>query len=248
MKKTFLTLFTFLVLSQLHAQNIEITALANMGLFRYTGNYTTSTSFINGGTAGAKAGYTNNPYGNKFAFSYGAGLQAQYVGRTGFIFGLQAGYEILRSKVDLTDVYIFGVYEATGNYYNQASPTPVKGQTYLQSQDINFSPYIGYRLKIKKVKIDLMPGFDFGFNVNTHEYGKATDNGGNVYQTDLDRGKFPADFRISFRAAVSYNKFSVTTGFVQGLTNFSNHLLNDSPTPYYTHSQLISLGLAYRIK
>jgi len=248
MKKTFLTLFTFLVLSQLHAQNIEISLLGNTGLFRYTGNYTTSTSFINGGMANSKAGYTNNPYGNKFAFSYGGGLQVQYVGHSGFIAGLQGGYQILRSKVDLNGVYRSDLNFATGNYYNLAGPTPANGHTNLQSQDINVNPYIGYRLKIKRVKIDLMPGFDLGFNLNTHEYGKATDDAGNVYQTDLDRGKFPTDFRVSLRAAIYYNKFSITAGFVQGLTNFSNHLLNDSPTAYYTHSQLISFGLAYQIK
>ena len=93
-----------------------------------------------------------------------------------------------------------------------------------------------------------MPGFDLGFNVNTHEYGIATDNAGNVFQTDGDRGKFPADFRVSFRAALRYNRFSLTAGLVQGLTNFSSNLLNDSPKPYYTHSQLISLGIAYQIK
>ncbi|MDR3693954.1 hypothetical protein [Mucilaginibacter sp.] len=247
MKKTFLTLFTFLVLTQLHAQNVEVSLLGNTGLFRYTGNYTTSASFINGAVANSKAGYTNNPYGNKFGFSYGGGVQVQYVGRSGFIFGLQGGYQILRSRVDLNDVYRTDLNQS-GIDITGPGPTAATGQTYLQSQDINVNPYIGYRLKIKKVKLDLMPGFDLGFNLNTHEYGKATDMGGNIYKTDLDRGKFPADFRFSFRAALSYNKFSITTGFVQGLTNFSNHLLNDSPTAYYTHSQLISLGLAYRIR
>ncbi|BAU53416.1 hypothetical protein [Mucilaginibacter gotjawali] len=247
MKKTFLTLFAFLAFIQLHAQNIELSLLGNTGLFRYTGNYTTSTSFINGGAANSKTGYTNNPYGNKFGFSYGGGVQVQHVGRSGFIFGLQGGYQILRSKVDLNGVYRSDLNQS-GIDFTIPAPTPVTGQTYLQSQDINVNPYIGYRLKMKKVKLDLTPGFDVAFNLNTHEYGKATDMGGNFYKTDQDRGKFPADFRFSFRATVSCNKFSITAGFIQGLTNFSNHLFNDSPTAYYTHSQLISLGLAYRIR
>ncbi|WP_295672334.1 hypothetical protein [uncultured Mucilaginibacter sp.] len=247
MKKTFLTLFAFLVLTQLHAQNMEVSLLGNTGGFRYTGNYTTATSFINGGAANSKAGYTNNPYGNKFGFSYGGGVQVQHVGRSGFIFGLQGGYQTLRSKVDVNGVYRSDLNQSVINF-TIPGPTAATGQTYLQSQDINVNPYIGYRLKIKKVKLDLMPGFDLGFNLNTHEYGKATDMGGNVYQTDMDRGKSPVDFRFSLRAAISYNKFSITAGFIQGLTNFSNHLLNDSPTAYYTHSQLISLGLAYRIR
>lgn len=247
MKKAFLTLFTLLFLTQLKAQNIEVSLLGNTGLFRYTGNYTTSTSFINGGVAGSKAGYTNNPYGNQFVFSYSFGVQVQHVAKTGFITGLQGGYQILKSKVSLNGVYRSDVYYATLDYLIAPGPDAVTGKTILQSQYIFLNPYIGYRLKIKKIKIDLMPGIQLGFNTNSHEYGKATDNAGNVFQTNNDPGKFPADFRVSFQAAVSYNKFSITAGFVQGLTNFSNHLLNDSPTAYYMHSQLISLGLAYRI-
>jgi hypothetical protein len=248
MKKILLTLFSFLALTQLYAQNIEVSVLGNTGLFRYVGNYTTSTSFINGGTAGAKTGYTNNPDGNKDAASYGLTIQVQHVDKSGFIWGLQGGYQILRSKVDLTGVYRADVYYATGDYVAAPGSDPATGKTILQSQDILVGPYIGYRLKVNSVNIDLMPGIQLGINTNLHEYGKATDQQNNVFETDLDRGKFPADFRVGFGVAAGYNKFSLTAGFVQGLTNFSNHLLNDSPTAYYTHSQLISFGVAYRLK
>jgi cobyric acid synthase len=180
--------------------------------------------------------------------SYGFGVQVQHVAKTGFIFGLQGGYQILRSKVSLNGVYRSDLNYETLNYLVAPGPDVASGKTILQSQDIFLTPYIGYRLKVNKLKIDLMPGFDLGLDVNSHEYGKATDNAGNVFQTDGDRGKFPADFRVNFRAAVSYYEFSVIAGFSQGITNFSNRLLNDSPIPFYTHTQLISLGIAYRIK
>jgi len=248
MKKLLLTLFTFLALTQLYAQNIEVSVLGNTGLFRYTGNYTTSTTFINGGIPGTKSGYTNNAYGNKDAFSYGLAVQVQHVSNNGFIFGLQGGYQILRSKVDITGVYRGDIFYSTGDYLANAGPTPATGKSILQSQDLFLNPYIGYRLKVNKVRIDLMPGMQFGFNTDLYEYGNAKDVGGNVYQIDKNDDKLPVDIRLSFGVAARYNKFSLTGGFAQGLTNFSNHLLNDSPTAYYTHSQLISFGIAYRLR
>jgi hypothetical protein len=250
MKKILLTLLSTFLLTQLYAQGYEFSVLANCGLFHYSGNNTVSSSFFNGAVAGSKAGYTNNPYGNENAFSYGADFQAQHVAASGFIFGLQAGYDVLRSKVDITSVYTSnsGVifYNINGGQADENNP-PTKGQAYLQSGDINLNPYVGYRFRIKNVKIDLLPGIDMGFNVNTHEYGKATDNSGNVYKTDLDRGKMTADFRLQFGTAVWYKRFGIMANYAHGIVNFSSDLLNDSPTTYTTNSNVFRFGIIYRL-
>jgi hypothetical protein len=220
MKKTLLTLFSICLLTHLYAQKFELSVQANSGLFHYSGNSAVSASYINEGET-ARQNYTTDPYGNKNGFSYGGDIQAQYVNKSGLLAGVQAGYDVLRSKVVITKYYPFSIIlfnVATPGYYDYFN-IPVNGQTYLEDKSINISPYIGYRLKIKKIKIDLMPGIDLGFNINSYEKGKATATDGTTYQTNLKMPKAPTDVRLKFGIAATYNRFGITASFAHGLTN-----------------------------
>jgi hypothetical protein len=245
MKKILLTLFCVFVIVQLHAQKFEISLLANSGLYHYTGSSTTSTSGIIAGS-NAQQNYTNNPYGNKNGVSYGGNIQAQYIAKSGFITGLQAGYEVLRSEVDINTYYplVFNVYtDVTGPF---ASPQiPVKGQSVLQNQNININPYIGYRWQTNTINIDLMPGIDLGFNIRSYDKGKATDSNGNTYQTDLRRSNAPTDVRFRLGAAAMYKKFGLTASYAIGLTNFEKNMIGDAN--YDARSRLFRFGISYRI-
>ncbi|HEY8782888.1 MAG TPA: hypothetical protein VIM16_14785 [Mucilaginibacter sp.] len=249
MKKTLLALFTIILSTHLSAQKIEVSIQANSGLFHYSGNGAASTSFIN--SAGSPQGYTNNPYGNKNGFSYGGDIQAQYVGKTGFIAGLQAGYEILRSKTDINAVYPYNVYYfTTGNYYN--GPTPAKGQTFLQDQNININPYLGYRLPFKKIKIDIMPGMDFGININSYDKGSATASDGTVYRVNHKLQKAPTDVRLTLGVAAYYKKLGIIVGCAHGLVNYTSNLIGmtaggGSSAPQIVHSELLRFGISYRV-
>jgi hypothetical protein len=252
MKKLYLVLFALFLAAQLHAQQFELSFQANSGLFHYSGNSTSSTSVIIQGPTSPKQNYTNNPYGNKDAFSYGADVQAQYVSKGGFITGIQAGYDILRSKTKITNVfpYEFELEESEYNPSNYAPFNPsltAKGNTILQDQFINLSPYIGYRIKAKKISIDLMPGVDIGIGLNSYNKGKATTTDGTVYETDYKEVKPPTDIRLKFGTAVNYKKWGVTASFAHGLTNYTKDLLNDSPTVYKAQSELLRFGISYRI-
>ena len=247
MKRNLLTLLSLFMIAQLQAQKFEFTAQANTGLFHYSGNATTSDSYILARPSEFQS-YTNNPYGNKNAFSYGAALQAQYVTKGGFIAGLQAGYDILRSNEDITKVYPNYIGSIDKGYYDFAAIyNTVSGHTHLQRQYINLSPYFGYRIKMKKVKLDLLPGFDIGFNTASHEYGKASTVDGMVYRTDLDRGTQPADWRLKFTVQAGINKWGIFAGYAHGLTNFTANLLNDSPMASTANSELFRVGISYRI-
>jgi len=248
MKISALTLFAFLFFLQSYGQSLEWSFQANSGLYRLTGNNTVSTTFLNNVQANTKQGYAGNPYGNLRGFSYGGGFQAQYNTRSGFIIGLQTDYDFLRSKENVYAVYPSGVYFLTP-FYNILTPTdgPTVGHSVLVSQDVDFNPYIGYRLKAKKVKIDLMPGIDLAYNVSTSEYGSAKDNGGQKYQTSFYTGTFSPDLRLRFGAAAWYKKIALIASYAYGLTNFSSHFLYDDPTPQYTRSELIRFGLALRL-
>src|ERR1035437_9187281 len=105
MKSSFLILLSFFVFTHSFAQKIEVTMGANSGLFHYSGNGTTSSSIINGGQTPLTGGYPNYHYGNKNGFSYGADIHAQYIAKCGFIAGLQAGYDVLRSEASIYSIF-----------------------------------------------------------------------------------------------------------------------------------------------
>jgi hypothetical protein len=247
MKLALLTLSILFLSTRLFAQKIEISLQANSGLFHYAGNATASTSFINSADGSPPQGTINNPYGNKNGFGYGGDVQAQYVSKGGFIAGLQGGYDVLRSIVDINGVYppffLFGPAEELA--------TPAKGQIALQNQNFNINPYLGYRLNLKKIKIDFMPGIDVSFNVNSYDKGTVTTTDGMVYKVDNKMPKPPTDVRLRLGIAATLNRFGLTAGYAYGLTNFASNLdVNASgtstPAPN-AHSELIRFGISYRI-
>jgi len=250
MNKLFLTLCCGLLLTQAYAQKIEIAVQANSGLFHYSGNGSTSRSSLNPGPDNQL--HADNPYGNQNGFSYGADMQMQYVSKSGFITGLQAGYEILRSKMDadFTMYYLFG---ASGNY-NIAGPAQAapdaSGKAFLQNQDININPYIGYRLHTKGTKIDLMPGIDIAYNISSNYNGSVTaTDGSSVRKIDYQLPKAPADVRLRFGVAASWSKFGFTASYSHGVTNYTSNqdFLGAAATNTSVKSELIRLGISYRI-
>jgi len=250
MKIFALTLSLFFILTSLHAQKIEFSVQANSGLFHYSGKSATTVSLIHQGPPNIP-NYTNNPYGSKNGFGYGVNLQGQFISKGGFIAGLQAGYEMLKSKVDINGILLYNDiaidYLPSANF---AAPAPVeaKGQTYLKNKFINLSPYVGYRINLKKVKLDLMPGIDLGFGLSTYENGKATtaDGSNTTVQTDLKRGKAPTDVRLKFAAALVYDRFGLTASYAHGLTNYQADIIGDAD--FKAHSELMRFGVSYRLK
>ena len=243
MKTLLLTVLSFFVLTHLIAQNIELSVQAYPGLFHYSGNSAVSTSAIYAGSS-PQQNYTNNPYGSKNGFSYGGDVQAQYISKNGFIGGLQAGYEVLRSKVGITGYDPVTFYLSPGPNFIPYK-IPVKGQTFLQDQDIDLNPYVGYRFLIGKIKLDLMPGIDLGFDMNSYDKGKATDNVGNVYRTDLKLLNAQTDVRLKLGVAATYKRFGIVAAYAHGLTNlYKVTTVNGSDD---AHSELLSFGVTYRI-
>jgi len=250
MKQFLLTVFGLLFITYLHAQKIEVSIQANSGLFNYSGASATSSSTINQPSNNTNyTNYTNNPYGNKKAFSYGLGVQTQLVTGCGFIIGLQTGYDILRSKTDITGVYPFEVFFAFPNYFSYyiPAPTPATGATYLQDKFINLNPYLGYRVHYKKVKLDILPGADIAFNISSYDKGKATQTftNGQTYQTDLKLPNAPRDVRLKMGLAAYYDRFGINASYARGLTNYEKNRIGDAG--YDAKSRLIRFGISYLI-
>ncbi|WP_374951431.1 hypothetical protein [Mucilaginibacter sp.] len=252
MKRILAVLFVVAITGSVSAQKIELTLQANSGLYHYNGGLSASESLILGDGNVSQA-YTNNPYGNKNGVSYGGVLQAQMVSRHGFILGLGAGYEVLRSKINVNTYYP----NNSPNYNSIAFPA--SGRTYLQSNFINLNPYIGYRLQFGKVALDVLPGIDIAFKTSEREHGKANYQEGTV-TTNRDRINVKHDTRLRIGLAATYGRIGFNASYAHGLVNQAGKMYAD-PAAQYAYvgngsasvndntakGELIRFGISYRI-
>ena len=233
MKKLLLSAVLAMATLQTFAQKLEVTVHATTNVYHYAGDDARSTSFLLEGTTPANT-YTNDPYGSKSASGFGVATQAQYVTKVGFIAGLQAGYERVKSNIVLESFYL-----------NGTSPRiATSGNTYLKSDYINLNPYIGYRVALSKISIDLMPGMDIGFKTQMREEGTATD-GTTTLTSNREREDKKTDLRLRFGIAANYNRFGITANYAHGLTNFKAGLIGGPAQEAY--SRLWRFGVSYRI-
>ena len=245
MKKALLIALFVFAFIQLKAQSFEFSVQAGTGLSHFTGSSSASTSYMIGAPGGTD-NYTNNPYGNRTAIAYSAGLQGQYVFKSRFIVGFQANYQLLQSKVKIDSVSRTDLYQtlAPGPNYAYDGMEPATGQTTLKASYINLSPYIGYRVLAGKFKLDILPGMDIGFGLGSHENGKATTafSSNNVtLDADKDLGAPKTDVGLSLGLAAYFNRFGVTAGYAYGLSNY----LSGGNTSL--HTGLCRLSISYKI-
>jgi hypothetical protein len=241
MKKHLLT--TFLILSgiRLYAQKVELSVVANTGLFNFSGASSTTNTYIGNGFI-----VTDNPYGSQKTFSYEVALQAQYVGKCGFIVGLQTGYDILRSKTEINEQVSYIFATPSPSYAMYQGPPTFTGATYLQDKSINLSPYLGYRFSLKNIQLDILPGADIGLNINSYDKGNATNEyGGTVYTTDLKRPKEPTDIRLKMGTVLYFKRLGINASYAYGLTDYNKNMTGDGT--YNTKSRFIRFGVSYRI-
>lgn len=250
--KKYLLILAPLMLGGLNlcAQKLEVSVQANTGLFHFAGKSTTATTqVLQGSTTGDAMNRANNPYGNKNGFSYSGSIQVQTVSKGGFIVGLQGGYELLRSKVEIDKYtpianYIIDDYYPANIVAND--PTfPVTGHVAFQNQSINLNPYIGYRLQLNKVKLDILPGIDLGLILDSRDKGEVKDKDGNVFKVDYKRSKAPTDVRLRLGAVASYGRYGLNASFAHGVSNYMKDVVGDAS--FNAHSEYFRLGLSYRL-
>jgi hypothetical protein len=250
MKKLIFAILFIALVTQLHAQNLEFSVGANTGLFHYTGSGSAANSYIVGGGTTNTRNHTGDPYGNNNGPDYGAYAQLQYVSAGGFIAGSQFGYDALRSKVNITDVQINEIF-FPGLAGFTTYPQDASGHTYLQQDFFNLNPYLGYRIKAGKLKIDLMPGVEFGFDINSYDKGNATYNTNGIpsnYTIDYNMGKARMDVRLKLAAAAYYHKWGIVLSYARGLTGYHTDDDDAIATSGYARSELMRVGITFRIK
>lgn len=238
MKKLLFTLFCFIfTLSQSFAQ-LEFGVAFNSSLFSFGGKSAESTSFINASDVANRSGYTNNPYGRKNGLGYGVSVNAKNVFAKHFILGLDAGYEMMSSKVEITAISTF---RPTGS-----GNLPARGKTKLNTQFINLHPNFGFRMGQSKTTFDLTAGMDVGIILDAKEKGDAETADGEKISTNTDRKTLKTDLRPRLQLTANYEKFSVYTGYAYGLSNYMKGYVGGGP--WEVNSRAVRFGVAYRIK
>lgn len=234
-------LFWFLMIWVQNAlgQRTEISVSVNSGFFYYAGSFPVSSTFIN--SYGSTNGYTNNPYGKKLGFSYGISSNIERITTGRWIYGLDLGYERLRSRVLLNEVF-------SGFFMNNSNPvnnsTPVSGKTNLGYGFINVFPFLGHRFNHRKFSWDLKVGSDLALPISGKEQGKATSQNGTVF-TVSRAGIGVFDIRPRMELSLKIHKLGFYAGYSYGLINYTKGLVGGGP--YTTYSRYIRLGASYTL-
>ncbi|WP_133257107.1 hypothetical protein [Hymenobacter edaphi] len=215
------------------AQSWESAALLTSTGFNFRGPSAERQSSINLYRTGT-TGYTNNPYGALPGVGYGAALQQQRVTRGKVLFGLQAGYEQLRSRVENVLVW-----PGSGDVLEEAH-----GHTNLVLDFIDVHPYAGRRFGLGAVSLDATGGLDLGWLLHCQEKGFATAGNGQRFTTDLERRQPRLDTRLRLNLTAYYRRVGLATSYAHGLRNYREGWVGGTNEAY---GQVWRLGVVYRL-
>lgn len=242
MKKSLLTTLSLLFILSVYGQKNEYKISLNSGLFSFGGQYPVKSTYINLNASPYSSGYTNNPYGTKNGICIGLSGNFKHLTKSNFITGIDFGFETLKSKVLIDQVY---------DSWNSLNYENATGKTYLNYHFMNLFPYIGHRLNYKEVTVDVIAGIDVGYIISADEKGEAVSESGVKYTTAVDRKTQSFDLRPRVQVSVDYNKFGVYVGYSYGFVNYIKgyYVAGSTGTSNTTcDSRLIRFGLTYKIK
>jgi hypothetical protein len=214
----------------------EVTAILGSGYFSLAGSGAAPTTVIEGGPGGGKA-RTYNPYGSHKALCYGLHAGFRRISTSHLVFGLEAGMEELRSRIEVDRIFGGG----TGTARTELS---AEGNAYLSYRFFNFAPFVGYRHLIKGLAIDYTGGLDLAHCFGTRQTGRATDANGTEY-TISGGGHAPVgDIRLRVQVSTYYHRFGIFGGYSTGLTAY---LPENTGSRSNFKARLIRFGLSYRV-
>jgi hypothetical protein len=233
--KTFFTLVTVLIFSNVFAQKTEYKIAFNSGLFSFSGPSSEAVTFINY-NRNLNSAYTNNPYGSQQGLCYGISGNLERVSKRNFIYGIDMGYERLRSKI-----YINGVsdYDGTTTYQYNAN-----GKTFQNLNFINLEPFAGYRFAWEQLNFDLAGGIDLGCCLDAKEKGSATTTR-KTYKTSTAGKTVSADLRPRIQLSILHKRLGFYAGYSFGQTNYLSGYIGGINECY---SRLLRFGGTWLLK
>jgi len=234
MKKLVPILVFVCIFSTVRGQNTEFRLNFNSGSFFFSGPSSEVDGMINY-SLDKEDGYTNNPFGKSGELGYGASISLSRVTKSNIKFGIDAGFELAKSKIIINTVWLHG---KGINKNIQAD-----GKTTITHNFINIFPNLGYRFKYSKLNIDLDFGVDFGYLTKATEKGSAKSDL-REYTTSRDRKYIDLDIRPRFQILFSKNKYGGYIGYSIGLKNYKSGFDGGTNIVF---SNMFRLGLSYKL-
>lgn len=242
MKKCFLLLPLLHLAVAAAAQHSEIIGRAGVGLLRFGGDGAEATSFVNyySDNFGVPGGYTNNPYGRRFGAGATVGVRAQHVGQRNGLLALDLGYEWLRSRTTITQLYY-----AQASYSSFRGVYSADGHAALATQNLTAFLGLGHRFSLGTVELDALAGPEVAYVFGFRETGSGTYNGSRAWATDeRNRAANRFDARLRADATAWYHRVGFNASYSHGFLNYKGNLLGGSPEAY---ARILRAGLAYRL-
>ena len=241
MKKLLLLLPLLGMSTAVAAQHTEIIGRAGVGLLAFGGAGAEASSFINYSTFfGEPNGYTNNPYGSRFGAGATLSMRAQRVGHKSGLLAFDLGYEWLRSRTTITQIY--GSQPVYSSFFG---PIDAEGSTHLASHNLTAFLGLGHRFQVGAVEFDALAGPELAYAFGFHEKGSGSYKGGIWAIDQRDRADNRFDARLRAEATAWYHRVGVNASYSHGFINYQGRMLGGSPEAY---ARILRLGLAYRLR
>ena len=227
-----------------NAQEYEISFHESSGFFCFGGKSAVESTSIQ---------RSFNPYGRKSGFCLGAAFQIQSISKLKIITGLQIGYQSFSSRVQTF------YHQSIDHHNNWTTVVNETGEAYITFGYWNIYPYLGRRIEIRKVDLDLLGGIELGL---TPGNGQLTFTNPDRYHNSIQgfsNSKYPfsvgtpdldVDVRPNIQLIVHYSRCGFSIGYFYGL---SNYIADKGPDLSYidkgskVYSRMLRLGIDYRI-
>ncbi|MCB2407622.1 hypothetical protein [Hymenobacter lucidus] len=232
MKKCTLFFLGALAAHLSYGQQTEVSFHLTSGAASFRGSSAAGSSFIIAPMMG-EGPYTNNIYGSRPAFSYGVAGQAQRLTEGENLVGVQAGYEVLRSRVQIVSVV---------NRSNQVIATD--GKSILTNSFVSVHPFGGHRFELPGVALDLTAGPEMGLLLHSEEKGEALSPTGARYTSSRGHDHPEVDIRFRANLTAHHQRTSLSVGYSYGLTNYRRSELGSTGEAY---TQVFRVGLGFRL-
>lgn len=207
MKKIYLVLCCTFSILTLYAQQNEANVLINSGFFNFSGSSANKSSYFM--KKFDYVCYTKNPYGNTPTLSYGLSFNYKRHLKSNIIFGIDFGYEILKSKVDINSI-------------KPELTDAAEGKINLSQNILDIFPFVGYRINLNKNnKIDFTGFIEMANLFSSREKGNATLlSNSKVYYSDNRNDKINTDFKARIQAGFYQKNLGFYIGYSYGLSNY----------------------------
>ncbi|SEI72378.1 Outer membrane protein beta-barrel domain-containing protein [Dyadobacter sp. SG02] len=209
-----LSILSFLLICHIGlAQRTTFSVGLNSGVSRFAGaSAEKTTSSSTGGLfcncTPSAAGYL----GNVPTTTYGASLTVQHEYKNHFLLALEAGYENLRTRINVENFQVDDMIFKTENAYN-----------ITRNHFINIFPSAGYNFPLaENLDLSLRGGADFGLGLSSSSRLVVREVFEDDHYTDRDGLTPGLDFRPRIEAKISGKRLGLTVNYAHGVTNWLN--------------------------